>query len=95
MRRIPTFLDIIISATLLVVGLYLLYEGSLGKSTNEAATLIAGAVSFTLGLMTLISAVTSILWHRDMLRHGMPNHPPETAASEPKRGLREDADFTS
>ncbi len=55
-------------------GLYMLHEGSSSKSPGEAAILIGGAVCFTLGVMTLVSAVRSILWHRRMLRQSVPNH---------------------
>jgi hypothetical protein len=51
----------------------MLGEGASNKSPNEAAILIGGAVCFTLGLMTLVSAVKSILWHRRMVQHSMPN----------------------
>jgi hypothetical protein len=69
MKRISTLFEIILCATLLVLGLYLLYEGTSNKSGSEAAILIGGAVCFTLSVMTLIFAVRSILWHRRMLRH--------------------------
>ncbi len=69
MKRISTPFEIILSATLLVLGLYMLYEGSSSKSASEAAILIGGAVCFTVSVMTLTSAVRSILWHRRMLRH--------------------------
>ncbi len=74
MRRIPTLLEVMMSAILLVAGLYMLYEPSLNKSSNQAAILIGGAVCLSLGLITLVSAVRSILWHRHMLRHAVPNH---------------------
>jgi hypothetical protein len=74
MRRISTILEIIISTTLLALGLYMLYEGSSNKSATDAAMLIGGAVCFTLSVMTLFSAGRSILWHRRMLRHSVSNH---------------------
>jgi hypothetical protein len=73
MKRISTFFEITLSASLLTLGLYMLHEGSSNKSPSEAAMLIGGAVCFTLGVMTLVSAVRSILWHRRMVRHSMPN----------------------
>jgi hypothetical protein len=84
MRRISTLFEIILSATLLILGLYMLYEGSSNKSANEPAILIGGAVCFTLSVMTLISAVRSILWHRRMLRHS--NHSLNSAAPGHNRG---------
>ena len=71
MRRISTPFEVMLSATLLVLGLYMLYEGSSTKSASEAAMLIGGAVSFTVSLMTLFPAVRSILWHRRMVRHSV------------------------
>jgi len=72
MRRIATFFEVILSATLSILGLFMLHEGSANKSLSETAVLIGGAVCFTLGGMTLVSAVRSILWHRRMLRHSIP-----------------------
>jgi len=86
MRRISTSLEIILSATFLFLGLYMLYEGSSNKSTNTAAILIGGAVFFTLGAMTLFSAVRSILWHRRMIRHALSNHDLDSAAPGHNRG---------
>jgi hypothetical protein len=40
MKRISTLFEIIVSAALLFLGLYMLYEGSSNESTNEAAVLI-------------------------------------------------------
>jgi hypothetical protein len=74
MKRISTFFETILSAALVVVGLYMLYEGTSNKSASAPAILIGGAVCFTMGVMTLFSAVRSILWHRHMLRHSMPKH---------------------
>jgi hypothetical protein len=85
MRRISTFFEIILSATLLVLGLSMLYEGSSNKSTSAPAMLIGGAVCFTLGVMTLFSAVRSILWHRRMVRHSL-NHDLDNAARGDNRG---------
>jgi hypothetical protein len=74
MKRISTLFEIILSVTLFVLGLYLLYQGGSNKSANEGPIVIGGAVCFTLGVMTLISAVRSIIWHQRMLRQSMPNH---------------------
>ena len=56
MKRIWTSLEVVISAGLLVLGLYMLSEGSLNKSTNEAGIVLGGAACFALGAMSLISA---------------------------------------
>jgi hypothetical protein len=85
MRRISTVFEIILSAALLFLGLYMLYEGTSNKSVNDAAILIGGAVCFTLGAVTLISAVRSILWHRHMLRHSQPSHDVEIVAPNRNR----------
>ena len=69
MRRIATFVEVFVSASLSMAGLYMLYEASLNRSLNSEAILIGGAVCFSVGVMTLIPAVRSILWHRKMLRH--------------------------
>jgi hypothetical protein len=74
MRAISTLLKVMMSAILLVAGLYMLHETGLSKSLNEIVDMIGGAVCLSLGLLTLVSAVRSILWHRHMVRHAMPNH---------------------
>jgi hypothetical protein len=85
MKRISTAFEIILSATLLVLGLVMLYEGSSNKSPNDPAILIGGAACFTLGVMTLFSAVRSILWHRRMVRQSL-NHDLDSAAPGHNRG---------
>ena len=84
MKRISTLFEIILSATLLVPGLYMLYEGSSNKSPSEAAVLIGGAVCFTLSVMSLSFAAKSILWHRRMLRRS--NHYLHNATPGHNRG---------
>ena len=74
MRRISTFFEVILSATFLFAGLYLLFVGSSNKSSSELAMVLVGAVGITLSAMTLLSAVRSILWHRHMMRHSVPNN---------------------
>jgi hypothetical protein len=86
MKRISTLFEIIVSAALLFLGLYMLYEGSSNKSTSEAAILIGGAVCFTLSIMTLVSGVKSLVWHRRMLRHSMPNDDLDTSSPEHNHG---------
>jgi hypothetical protein len=83
MRSISTLFEIILSATLLLLGLYTLQEGSANNSSSAGVMLILGAVCLALGVTTLISAVRSILWHRHMLRHSAANHHLNGAA--PKR----------
>jgi len=82
MRRISTLFEIILSAAFLGLGVYLLYEGGSNKSASAPAILIGGAACFTLGVMTLFSAVRSILWHRHMLRHAIPKHHLNATARE-------------
>lgn len=86
MKRISTLFEIILSAALLALGLYMLYEGSSNKSASEAAILIGGAVCLTLGVMTLVSATRSILWHRYMLRQSMSSQQVDGAGREHNHG---------
>jgi membrane protein implicated in regulation of membrane protease activity len=86
MKRISTLFEITVSAALLLLGLYMLYEGGLNMSTNEAAILIGGAVCFTLSIMTLVSAVKCLLWHRRMQRHSMPDDDLDTSSPEHNHG---------
>jgi hypothetical protein len=86
MKRISTPFEVILSATLLILGLYMLHEGGSNKSVSGAAILIGGAVCFTLGVMTLVSATKSILWHRYMLRHSISNQQVDGAAREHNHG---------
>ena len=86
MKRVSTLFETALSAALLFLSLYMLYEGSSDKSASASAILIGGAVCLTLGVMTLVSAVRSILWHRRMLRHSVPNHGLDSAAPRHYRG---------
>ena len=85
MRRISTSFEVILSAALLVLGLYMLQAGISRDSTSASALLIGGAVFITVGMMTLLSAVRSILWHRRMVRHSL-NHALDSAAHGDNRG---------
>jgi uncharacterized membrane protein len=89
MRRVSTFFAVILSSTLSILGIFMLHEGGANKSLSEAAMLIGGAVCLTLGMMTLVSAVRSILWHRRMLRDSIPKDYPDGAAPEHDRGREE------
>lgn len=86
MRRISTLFEIILATTLLILGLYMVFDASANKSASGTATLISGAVCLTLSVMTLTAAIRSILWHRRMLRHSMASHDLDSAASEHHRG---------
>ena len=86
MRRISTLFEVILSATLLILGIYMLHEGGSSKSVSGAAILIGGAVCFTLGVMTLVPATRSILWHRHMLRNSISNQQVDGAAREQNNG---------
>ena len=85
MKRIWTSLEVLISAGLLVLGLYMLSEGILNKSTNEAGIVIGGAACSALGAMSLISAVRFLLWHRRMLLQAMHGHDVDKAVSGQKQ----------
>jgi hypothetical protein len=69
-----TLLEVILSSILLFTGGLMLYEASLNKSSNEAAILVGGAACFSLSLTIQVSAVKSLVCHRQMLRHAMPKH---------------------
>jgi hypothetical protein len=71
-KRVWTFLEIIISTMLLVAGLFMLLEGIANKSTGAVAMLILGAVFITLGVISLTYAIRSLLWHRHMLQVAKP-----------------------
>jgi hypothetical protein len=86
MRRISTLFEIILSATLLILGLYTLQEGSANNSSSAGAMLILGAACITLGAMTLVSAFRSILWRRHMLRDSATNHHLNGAAPKHDHG---------
>jgi len=86
-KRVWTFLEIVISTTLLVTGLFMLQEGIANKSTGAVAMLILGAVFITLSVISQIYAIRSLLWHRYMLQVANPG--PDT--SERDHWLREKA----
>jgi hypothetical protein len=71
-KRVWTFLEIIISTTLLVAGLFMLQEGIANKSTGAVAMLILGAAFTTLAAVSLIYAIRSLLWRRYMLQVAKP-----------------------
>jgi hypothetical protein len=73
MRRISTLLEVLLSAALFILGLYLLHAAISAQSEYGVLILVAGAVSFALGQMALVFAVKSILWHRRMLRRSVRN----------------------
>jgi hypothetical protein len=72
MRRISTLLEVLLAAALFILGLYLVHIAISAESVYGPVILVGGAVSFTLGQMTLVFAVKSILWHRRMLRQSIP-----------------------
>jgi hypothetical protein len=74
MKRVSTLFEIVLSATLLSLGLYMLHEGGSNRSPSAPALLIGGAVCFTVSLMILVSAIRSFVWHRRMLRRSMQGH---------------------
>lgn len=65
MKRVATPLEILGCVLMLILGLFLLYDGT----TNQAAAiLIGGAICLTLGVTLLVPAVRNFRWHRRMLR---------------------------
>ena len=79
-KRVWTFLEIVISTTLVVAGLLMLQEGIANKATGAVAMLILGAVCSALGVISLIYAIRYLLWHRHMLQVGKLG--PATSKSE-------------
>ena len=64
----------------------MLHEGSSDKLANgTGVALIGGAFCFTLGVMVLIQAVRSVIWHWQMLRQSAPSQPLDRAASHHNR----------
>jgi hypothetical protein len=84
MGRKPTIVELILSVTLLIVGLYILYEGSSNKSANADAMVVGGSVCLTLGAMMFLFAGKSLLALRRMVRHTLPNRDSDTTALEHK-----------
>jgi hypothetical protein len=68
-RRISTSIEVLLAIALSAVGAYMLYDGSLNRSSaNVSGLLIGGACCLAIGIWTLVPAARSILWHRRMLR---------------------------
>jgi hypothetical protein len=61
--------EIIASVTLLMSGLYILYDPTLNYSVNADAIVILGAVCLALSVLMLIFVGRSILSGRRMVRH--------------------------
>jgi hypothetical protein len=70
MKRISTPLEITACMLMSILGLYLLYRGTIDQT---AAILISGAVCFPLGVFLLVPAVRSFRWHRQMMRNSRLN----------------------
>jgi hypothetical protein len=69
MRRIPSFFEAIISAGILLFGIYILLNGSSSvvEKDNELA-LIVGTPVIVAGGLLLVSIVRDYIWHWRMLR---------------------------
>jgi hypothetical protein len=74
MRRVFTFLEILVSGSLLILGLYALKEWISDNSPYAIAFVLVGALLIAGSLMTVIFGVRSILWHRTRSRHATGNH---------------------
>jgi hypothetical protein len=74
MRRIATVPETIVYLILVVVGACMVHDGSLSTSSAAQMTVIAGAICFVFSAGCLVSAIRSILWHRQMLRHSSHRH---------------------
>jgi len=87
MKRVSTTFETLISALILTLGLYLLSEGISNNTWFASASLIVGAALFSLGFITLYSAVKSLLSHRAMLRHSTGGHRVDKADSSHNHGV--------
>jgi hypothetical protein len=63
------FVRIIYSVTLLILGLYILHEGTSDRSAYADAIVVGGAVCLALSVLLLVFAGGSILSGRRMVRH--------------------------
>jgi hypothetical protein len=86
MKRVSTTFETLISALMLTLGLYLLKEGFSNLTWLADASVILGAAFFSLGFMTLYSAVRSVLSHRAMLRHATGGHRVDESVSSRSDG---------
>jgi hypothetical protein len=66
------FFELAMAAILLFAGAALVYYANVEQSATAGAVLIAGAAISALGVMLVVSAIRSILWHRRMIHHAMP-----------------------
>ena len=68
------FAQIAIPVFLLILGPYLVYQGTKDK-IEPGATLgiLFGAMCVTFGVLALIRAVKSVLWRREMIRYLTPD----------------------
>ena len=89
MKR-ATPLEVAVCASLLLIGLYMVYKGTADQS---AGLMIGGAVSSALGVIALVTAVRALRWHRQMLRESAQNQEPSKihshTASTPRATLEE------
>lgn len=73
MRRVFTFLEILVSGSLLILGLYALKEGISNNSPYAIAFVLAGALLIAASLIAVILVIRSILWNRTLSRHATGN----------------------
>ena len=69
MQLFSASLKLAISTVCFLFGLYLLYEGSFNRSSNDVALLIGGAVAAALSFKIALSALQTIVWQRFLTRH--------------------------
>jgi glucose uptake protein GlcU len=86
MKRVSTTVETLISALMLTLGLYLLKEGFSNLTWLADASVILGAAFFSLGFMTLYSAVRSVLSRRAMLHRATGRHWVDKAISSRNDG---------
>ena len=67
-RRIWTFLEILVSASLIPLGIYLLVVANSNRSKNDDVMILPAAMCLAAGATSLVYAMQSLLWHRKMTK---------------------------
>jgi hypothetical protein len=65
----PAIVEIISSVILLILGLYILHDGTSNQSASADVIVVGGAICLALGVLMLIFAGRTILSERRMVRH--------------------------
>jgi hypothetical protein len=65
----PAIVEIISSVILLILGLYILHDGTSNQSAGADVIVLGGAICLALSVLMLIIARRTILSERRMVRH--------------------------